>query len=289
MVSQCLHVGVAPRRIVALGIRRPHVGRILADHIGNSSFVLDHLLLPHVGRDAGQAIMGPRMGGNLVTFIDHALEQVGPGSRGIDSTLSEIVSGHVERRREAKLFQEIQEFRSVNVWTIIIGQSHDVGLGAAVDVLIKGDLPQARPWIGEGGSSLGRGVGVAPTELPLAIWIPTIILFRATVPLQQTVSTGFHPQQVLGSKEGWGGRDLLRGYSIGLLDIWRRQRNFRIWPFLPGRYIGRTGFDIQCHNSRWWNRKTFFFSTTVSGGLPSQFAFAFSGRGGRNSPVDRTA
>lgn len=134
VISQRLHVSVAARHIVALGIWRSHVCRILADHVGDGSFVLDHLLLPQVGWDAYQAVMRPGMGGNLVTFIDHAPQQVGPRGRGIDFTFPQVVSRDKERCRESILFKEIQEFRSVNIWTVVIGQSHNIRLGAAVDV-----------------------------------------------------------------------------------------------------------------------------------------------------------
>lgn len=184
MISQSLHVGVAPRRIVALRIRRPHVGRILADHVGDGSFVLDHLLLPHVGRNSRQAVVGPGMGGDLVTFTDHALEQVRPGGRGIDSAFPQVVSRDKEGGREAILFEEIQESRRVQIGAVIICQGHDVGLGAAVDVLIVADLPQARPRIRDGGPPLRRCIRVATTELKLAVWIPAVVLFRATVPLR---------------------------------------------------------------------------------------------------------
>ena len=190
VVPQRLHVGVASRHIVALGIRRSHVGRILADHVGDGSFVLDHLLLPHVGRNAGQAVVRPGMRGDLMTFVDHALQQVGPGSCGVDATFPQVVSRDVEGGRESILFEEVQEFRGVNIRAIVIGQGDDVGLGAAVDVLIVGDLAQARAWIGEGGWSLGRRVGIATPELPLAVGIPAVILFRAAVPLQATFSLG---------------------------------------------------------------------------------------------------
>lgn len=150
MVSQRPHVGITSRRIVALGIRRAHVGRVLANHIRDSSFVLDHLLFPHVRRYARQAVMRPGMRGDLVTFTDHAPEQAWPGGRGIDLTFSQIVPGHEERCREAILFEEVEEFGRINIWTIIICQSHHVRLGAAVDILIIRYLAQKRPRIREG-------------------------------------------------------------------------------------------------------------------------------------------
>lgn len=261
VISQSLHVSVASRHVVALGIWRSHICRILADHIGDGSFVLDHLLLPQVGRDACQAVMRPGMGGNLVTFIDHPPQQVGPRGRGIDCTFPQIVSRDKERCREAILLEEIQQFGSVNIWTIIIRQGHDIRLGAAVDVLIISDLPQARPWIGEGGSSRRRFIRITTPKLPLAVRIPAIVVFRATVSL----NTADCSARVCPSPAGFGisgrsqeGRgNLPPDYSIDPLDILSRQRHCHIWPFPPGKYIARIGFDIRYHNSPRWNRKTF--------------------------------
>lgn len=141
VVSQRLHVGVAARRFVALGIGRPHVRRILADDIGNGSFVLDHLLLAHVGRDTGQAVVGPGVGGDLVTFVDHAPQQVGPGSGDVDLAFAQVVARDIEGGREAVLLEEIQELGGVDVGAVVIRQRHHVGLGATVDVGIIGHLP----------------------------------------------------------------------------------------------------------------------------------------------------
>lgn len=248
MVSQSLQVGVASRCIVALGIRRAHVGGILADHIGDGSFVLDHLLLPHVRRKSHQAVVGPGMGGDLVTFVDHAPEQVGPGGRGIDFPFPQVVSRDKEGGGEAILLEEIQELRRVEVRTVIVCQGHHVRLGAAEDVVIVRDLAQARARIGEGRWSGGGGVGIAPTELKLAVWILAVGLFRATVPLHR-----LSPSCVgrLGQRN-----KLLGNYSIGPRDMSRRHWSCRTWPFPPGRYIARTGVGIQCHSSRRWSRKS---------------------------------
>lgn len=51
VIPQRLHVGITSGCIIALGVRRAHVGGIFANHVGDGSFVLDHLLLPHVRRD----------------------------------------------------------------------------------------------------------------------------------------------------------------------------------------------------------------------------------------------
>ncbi len=85
--------------------------------------------------------MRPRVGSNLVTFIDHAPEQVRPRGRGVDLPFTQVVPRDKERRREAVPLEEIQQPAGVNKWPIIVRQSHHVCLGTAKDIAIIRYVP----------------------------------------------------------------------------------------------------------------------------------------------------
>lgn len=140
VVSQRVHVRITSRGIAALGVRGPHVGRILANHVGDGPFILDHLRDAHVGRDHIQAVVRPGVGGYLVPLIDHAPEQVRPGGGGIDFTFPEVVPRDEKGRGEAILLQQIQQCRRVEIRTVVVRQGHHVRLRAAVDIVVIRDL-----------------------------------------------------------------------------------------------------------------------------------------------------
>ena len=73
MVTQSFHVGTTTGNIIALRIRRPHVGWILSNDIGNGTFILNHLLLAHSSCDIREAIVGPCMRCHLMALSNHAL------------------------------------------------------------------------------------------------------------------------------------------------------------------------------------------------------------------------
>ena len=107
MVAKSFHVRLAAGRRIALGIWRTHVGRIFADNIGECSLVLDHLLLSHVGRDILKAVVGPRVGSDLMSFIDHARDDRWVRSGSVNGTLAQVVASNKECGMEAKALQGV--------------------------------------------------------------------------------------------------------------------------------------------------------------------------------------
>jgi hypothetical protein len=79
------------------------------------------------------------VGSHLVTFGDHALDQIWVGSCGVDFTFSIIIASDEERSVETVYFEYVEELSSVVVWSIIIRQRNDVVLDTIVDIVCVGD------------------------------------------------------------------------------------------------------------------------------------------------------
>lgn len=101
VITKSLHVRPTAGSLIALRVRGSHVGRVLSDDIGDCSLVLDHLLLTHIRRDVGQAIVRPGMRGDLVTLSDHTRNEAWVWRGLIDGAFVQVVASHEERRFEA--------------------------------------------------------------------------------------------------------------------------------------------------------------------------------------------
>ena len=74
MISKSFHISPATRLLTALGVGGSHVSWVFPNDVGDGSFILDHLLLTHVGCDVGQAVMGPGVRGDLMALSNHATD-----------------------------------------------------------------------------------------------------------------------------------------------------------------------------------------------------------------------
>ena len=61
------------------------------------------------------------MGSNLMSFIDHTLNDRWIRGCCINGTFAKIVAGDEERRMKAKALQSIQKLAGIEVWPIVIG------------------------------------------------------------------------------------------------------------------------------------------------------------------------
>ncbi len=120
VVSQCFHVGLAAGNNVTLRVRGAHVGGVLADDVGDSALVLDHLLFTHIGCDIGETVVGPSVGGDLVTLGNHTLDDGRIRSCRVNRTFAEIVARHEESGVEAELLQYVQQLVCVKVWSVVV-------------------------------------------------------------------------------------------------------------------------------------------------------------------------
>lgn len=108
MIAKYFHVCLTARCRIALRIGRAHVRGILSDDVSECSFVLDHLLLPHIRGDILKAVMGPGMRSNLMSFVDHTLDDRRVWSCCINGTFALIVTRYEECSMEAEALQRIQ-------------------------------------------------------------------------------------------------------------------------------------------------------------------------------------
>lgn len=136
MIPECFHICFTARWRIALRIRWAHVRGILSDDVGERSLVLDHLLLSHIRGDVLKAVVGPGVRSNLMSFVDHTLDDRRVRSCCINGTFAEIVARYEECSVEAEALQRIQQFACVQVWPVVIGQRNDIFLHAIIDVVV---------------------------------------------------------------------------------------------------------------------------------------------------------
>lgn len=128
VIAECFHVCLTTRCRTALRIWWAHVRGILSDDVGECSLVLDHLLLSHVRGDVLQAVMRPGVRGNLMSFVDHTLDDRWVRSCCINGTFALVVARYEKCSMEAETLQRIQQFAGVQVWSIVIGQRNNIRL-----------------------------------------------------------------------------------------------------------------------------------------------------------------
>lgn len=178
-----MHVCLAAGCGATLGVWRAHVGRILTNDVRYCSFVLDHLLDTHVMTDGAQAIMGPRVRGDLVAFSNHPLDNGCIRWRGIDGTFSQVIAGDEECGREFVLQQQVQEFIGIAVRAVVVCQCYHVCLYAIVNVSAVRDFSEQWTWIIECRCSSRGLIRVTDAESVLTIRIGTIGCRRSTISL----------------------------------------------------------------------------------------------------------
>lgn len=76
MISKVAEPAVC--RAVAGGIRRAHVGWEVAQDIGQRNFVKEHLVTELLLGESRESLMRPGVAGDLVAFVDHALDEGSP-------------------------------------------------------------------------------------------------------------------------------------------------------------------------------------------------------------------
>ena len=84
---------------------------------------------------------------DLVSFRDHAPDQIGVGSSEVDRALSIIVPCYKKCGVETVKFKGIEELCRVNIWSIIVSQSHYILLNTVVDVIFVRDCSFG--WTGD--------------------------------------------------------------------------------------------------------------------------------------------
>jgi len=80
--------------------------------------------------------MGPSVRSNLMSFIDHTLDDRRIGSCCINGTFAEIVARYEKRSMEAKALQRIQQFACIQVWPVVIGQRNNIVFHAIIDIIV---------------------------------------------------------------------------------------------------------------------------------------------------------
>jgi hypothetical protein len=156
-VSKLLHNALASG--LARRVRRTHVSGVFADDVADSHLVLDHLIVDLSLGNLGQILVGPSVGGDLVTFGDHTLDNRSPFL--INSTLADVNTSDKEGSLEARRIELVQNLVSVDVWAIIVGDSDSSWLAASVDASTAvRDAPLLSSDIVAGSSSSWGLVGI---------------------------------------------------------------------------------------------------------------------------------
>jgi hypothetical protein len=117
-ISEILQDGLA--RGVAGRIRWTHISRVLSDDVSNGHFILDHLVVALSISDDGEILMTPRMAGNLVALGDHTLDDVGPGSGGVNGAFAQVDAGYEEGCFETICGELIENLSCVKVWAAFV-------------------------------------------------------------------------------------------------------------------------------------------------------------------------
>ena len=84
-----------------------------------------------------------------MAFGDHTLDNIGVDRGSIYCALPQIITGDKECGLESVAFQDIQQLVRVEVWSIVISQSHHIIRDAVVDVVVVGDLSKQRSRVVE--------------------------------------------------------------------------------------------------------------------------------------------
>ena len=77
--------------------------------------------------------MRPGVAGNLVTLSNHSLDDSRPARRRVDSTLANVNSGDKKGGFEAIFSKLIKDLVGVDVWSVIVGDSHSTRVLTSVD------------------------------------------------------------------------------------------------------------------------------------------------------------
>lgn len=95
--------------------REKHSRWIFTNDVVESHLVLNHLLLSKFTRDVLQRVMRPSVRGDLMSILNHSLDQTWIGVSDIDLPFAIIVSSDEESCMETGLVQDVKKLRSVEV------------------------------------------------------------------------------------------------------------------------------------------------------------------------------
>lgn len=185
---------------LARRVRRTHVSGIFADDVTDGHLILDHLIVDLSLGDLGQVLVGPRVGGDLVTFSYHTSDNGSPSL--INGTLANIDASDEEGGLEASRVELVQDLVSVDVWTIVIGDGDRSWLAASVDTSTTiRDATLLRTGIVASTSSSGGFVGVtAGAKVEEAVRSVAVLCSISTVSLVsnkyrfRAITEDFHVQ-----------------------------------------------------------------------------------------------
>ena len=109
MVTKVGHIPQAARCTAALAVRRPHVGRVLADDIGESSLIFVHLLFACSGVELIQTRMRPGVRANLMTIDSHASDYLDPFGSSINLASATAVAHNEEGAVDIVGFKQVKK------------------------------------------------------------------------------------------------------------------------------------------------------------------------------------
>ena len=144
VIAQLLHISLATRSRTTLRVGRTHVGRVFANDVGNGALVVSHLFDAFGRADGIEGVVGPGVGGDLVAFGNHALDQGWVWCGRVDSAFSKIIACDEESGAEAVGFEDVEELRGVKIGTVVVSQGNDVLRNTIVDVGSVRDRPGKR-------------------------------------------------------------------------------------------------------------------------------------------------
>jgi hypothetical protein len=118
--------------VVAFRVWWPHVSGKEAQDIPERHLVVVYLIVPLIKRHVSQILMRPCVTSDLMARLVHALDELRVACR----IIVYLALSHVVARDEKGCFrivfiQDVENLLSINIWSIIEGQSH-VALVCAV-------------------------------------------------------------------------------------------------------------------------------------------------------------
>lgn len=129
MVTQCAQS--SHTRTIAAYKRRPQVRGVFPNYIQQRLFITDDLVAACRLGEGGEVEVGPCVRGDLVPFVEHALNYAAPLRGCVDGAFVEVVAADEEGGFYALGGEEIEDGCSVGVGTVVEGSGGVlVGVGA---------------------------------------------------------------------------------------------------------------------------------------------------------------